>query len=71
MMSKVMSRVFCPSLRCVLIVHFVVMVLIASVALAAESLLFDPDLIQTHAGQDIETKAVKKIHFRAFLLSTF
>ena len=54
-----------------LIVHFVVMVLIASVALAAESLLFDPDLIQTHAGQDIETKAVKKIHFRAFLLSTF
>jgi hypothetical protein len=39
----------------VLIVHFVVMVLIASVALAAEPLLFDPDLIQTHAGQDIET----------------
>ena len=55
MMSKVMSRVFCPSLRCVFVVHFVVMVLIASVALAAEPLLFDPDLIQTHAGQGIET----------------
>ena len=55
MMSKVMSRVFCPSLRCVFVVHFVVMVLIASVALAAEPLLFDPDLIQTHARQGIET----------------
>ena len=54
MMSKVMSRVFCPSLRCVFIVHFVVKVLIASVALAAEALLFGPDLIQTHAGQGIE-----------------
>ena len=54
MMSKVMSRVFCPSLRCVFIVHFVVTVLIASVALAAEHLLFGPDLMQTHAGQGIE-----------------
>ena len=55
MMSKAMSRVFCPSLRCVFVVHFVVMVLIASVALAAEPLLFDPDLIKTHAWQGIET----------------
>jgi hypothetical protein len=38
----------------VFIVHFVVTVLIASVALAAEPLLFSPDLIQTHAGQGIE-----------------
>ena len=40
------------------IVHFVVTVLIASLALALalaeESLLFRPDLIQTHAGQGIE-----------------
>ena len=55
MVSNVMSRVFCPSLRCVFVVHFVVMVLIASVALAAEPLLFDPDSIQTHAGPSIET----------------
>ena len=45
MMSKVMSRVFYPSFRCVFLVHFVVTVLIASVALAAEPLLFGPDLI--------------------------
>jgi len=38
----------------VFIVHFMVTVLIASVALAAEPLLFGPDLIQTHAGQGIE-----------------
>jgi len=49
-----MSRVFCSSLRCVFIVHFVVTVLIASLALAEEPLLFRPDLIQTHAGQGIE-----------------
>jgi len=54
MMSKAMSRVFCSSLRCVFIVHFVVTVLIASLALAEEPLLFRPDLIQTHAGQGIE-----------------
>jgi len=54
MMSKPMSRVFCPSLRCVFIVHFVVTVLIASLALAEAPLLFRPDLIQTHAGQGIE-----------------
>jgi hypothetical protein len=54
MMSKVMSRVFFPSLRCVFIVHFVVTVLIASVALAAEPLLFGPDLMQTHTGRGIE-----------------
>ena len=54
MLSKVISRVFFPSLRCVFIVHFVVTVLIASVALAAEPLLFGPDLMQTHAGQGIE-----------------
>jgi hypothetical protein len=38
----------------VFIVHYVVTVLIASVALASEPLLFGPDLIQTHAGQGIE-----------------
>jgi hypothetical protein len=38
----------------VFIVHFGVTVLIASVALAAEALLFGPDLIQTHAGHGIE-----------------
>jgi hypothetical protein len=38
----------------VFIVHFVVTVLIASVALAAEPLLFCPDLMQTHAGRSIE-----------------
>jgi hypothetical protein len=38
----------------VFIVHFVVTVLIASVGLAAELLLFGPDLIQTHAEQRIE-----------------
>ena len=54
MMFTVMSRVFCSSLRCVFIVHYVVTLLIASVALASEPLLFGPDLIQTHAGQGIE-----------------
>ena len=54
MKCKVLSRVFCPSLRCMFIVHFVVTVLIASLALAEEPLLFRPDLIQTHAGQGIE-----------------
>ena len=54
MQWKVLSRVFCPSLRCMFIVHFVVTVLIASLALAEEPLLFRPDLIQTHAGQGIE-----------------
>jgi hypothetical protein len=38
----------------VFIVHFVVTVLIASVALAAEPLLFGPDCMQTHAEQGIE-----------------
>jgi hypothetical protein len=38
----------------VFIVHFVVTVLIASVALAAEPLLFGPDLMQTHTGRGIE-----------------
>jgi hypothetical protein len=38
----------------VFIVHFVVTVLIASLALVAEPLVFRPDLIQTHAGQGIE-----------------
>ena len=53
------------------IVHFVVTVLIAALALASEPIFFSPDLIRTHAGQGIEIEAVKKIHFRAFLLSTF
>jgi hypothetical protein len=53
MMSKVMSRFF-AHLCGVCIVHFVVTVLIASLALAEEPLLFRPDLIQTHAGQGIE-----------------
>ena len=54
MMSKVMSRVFYPSTRCVFIVHFVVTVLIAALALASEVIFFGPDLIRTHAGQGIE-----------------
>jgi hypothetical protein len=54
MMSKVMSRVFYPSIRCVFIVHFVVTVLIAALALASEPIFFGPDLIRPHAGQGIE-----------------
>ena len=54
MMSEVMSRVFYPSVRCLFIVHFVVTVLIAALALASEPIFFGPDLIRTHAGQGIE-----------------
>ena len=54
MMSKVMSRVFYPSIRCVFIVHFVVTVLIAALALAPEPIFFGPDLIRPHARQGIE-----------------
>ena len=54
MMSKVMSRVFYPFVRCLFIVHFVVTVLIAALALASEPIFFSPNLIRTHAGQGIE-----------------
>jgi hypothetical protein len=38
----------------VFIVHFVVTLLIAALALASEPIFFGPDLIRTHAGQGIE-----------------
>ena len=53
MMSKVMSGVFYPSVWCLFIVHFVVTVLIAALALASEPIFFGPDLIRT-AGRGIE-----------------
>ena len=45
-----MSSVFYPFIRCVFIVHCVVRLLIAALALASEPIFFGPDLIRTHAG---------------------
>ena len=46
---KVMSRVFCPSLGSVFVIHFVVTVLIASFALASEPSLTRSELIHNRA----------------------